>query len=376
MLTLQVGLEWFRDRAGGLSRYYADLIASLKRVGEPLYGLVVGSASAAEDTNGDVVAFAPFQARPLTKLLHSRRAISQLLAEHKFALVASHFPYHIVSSLDLIRVPIVSHFHGPWAYESAAEGGGRVAFSVKKDIERIVLRRSAKVITLSEAFKQVVVERYGVGPGCVEVIPGGIFIDSVSLTVDRRAAREGLRWPTDRPILLSTRRLVHRMGLINLVEAARRLSESHPELLTMIVGEGPVAPHLRAAIEELGLESRVRLVGFLPDAELDMAYRAADLCIVPSVALEGFGLVCLESLVRGTPVLVTPTGGLPEVVRDLDPRLVLPDSTPGALAEGIGWALDNLQLLPTAQQCEQYVGDRFSWEMVTSRILDVYRSVA
>ena len=63
----------------------------------------------------------------------------------------------------------------------------------------------------------------------------------------------------------------------------------------------------------------MRLLGFVAEEDLPWLYRACDISIVPSVALEGFGLPTIESLAAGTPVLVTPIGGLPETVSELDP---------------------------------------------------------
>ena len=76
------------------------------------------------------------------------------------------------------------------------------------------------------------------------------------------------------------------------------------------------------------MANHVRMLGSSRDADLPLYYRAADLSVVPTVALEGFGLVAAESLAAGCPALVTPVGGLPSVVADLSPDLVLEDATP------------------------------------------------
>ena len=105
-----------------------------------------------------------------------------------------------------------------------------------------------------------------------------------------------------------------------------------------------------------------------------MAYTAADFSIVPSQALEGFGLITLESLACGCPVLVTPVGGLPEVVQNLDPTLILRGTSREALAEGIHRGLS--EPLPSAVLCREYVEKNFSWPQITRRVLEIYREVA
>ncbi len=88
-------------------------------------------------------------------------------------------------------------------------------------------------------------------------------------------------------------------------------------------GRGPLEHELRAQATASGLGERILFTGFVPDDDLPKIYAAADFSIVPSEALEGFGLTTLESLACGTPVLVTPVGGLPETVASFDRSLIL-----------------------------------------------------
>ena len=125
--------------------------------------------------------------------------------------------------------------------------------------------------------------------------------------------------------MLTVRRLVRAKGLENLIDAVDAIRRRIPDVLVVIVGTGPLAADLRARVEARGVGERGSASpASSPRHDLPSAYRAADLMIVPTIALEGFGLVVVEALACGTPVLVTPIAGLPEVVRDLDPALILP----------------------------------------------------
>ena len=115
--------------------------------------------------------------------------------------------------------------------------------------------------------------------------------------------------------------------------------------------------------------------GFVPE-DLPLAFRAADVSVVPSIALEGFGLIVPESLAAGTPVLVTPVGGLPETVEDLSRDLILDAATPRAIANGISGALKGRRPLPDAQRCAAFARERYDWSAATRRIADLYRAVA
>ncbi|MFL5516929.1 MAG: glycosyltransferase, partial [Gemmatimonadales bacterium] len=117
----------------------------------------------------------------------------------------------------------------------------------------------------------------------------------------------------------------------------------------------------------------VRLLGRLSDAQLPLAYRAADMTVVPTVALEGFGLIAVESLAAGTPVLVTPVGGLPEVVAALSPALVLEGTGSAPLADGVLRALGGDLALPSADACREYVRAHFDARTAAGRTAEVYR---
>jgi glycosyltransferase involved in cell wall biosynthesis len=145
-----------------------------------------------------------------------------------------------------------------------------------------------------------------------------------------------------------------------------------PDVLVLIAGAGPVRAELERQIASLGLQDNIRLLGFVPDADLPKAYRASDLTIVPTVALEGFGLIVVESLAAGTPCLVTPVGGLPEAVSGLSRALVLRSTGAEAIAEGIGDALTGVTPLPSARECVDFARRNFDWPVIAERVRLVY----
>jgi glycogen(starch) synthase len=371
--VLQVGAEWFAERGGGLNRYYGDLLRHLPGAGVTYRGLVAGSPAAVSDPA--VRPFAPIDAPLPTRWLAERRAVREELAAHPCDLVASHFaPYAVPLFGGPARaLPLVVHFHGPWAEESRGEGGGPVAAGAKAALERFVYRRADRLVVLSEAFAAVLRESFGVSPDRIRVVPGGVDCGRFDLGVSRHDARARLGWPTDRPIVLTVRRLVRRMGLEDLVDAAERLRGRVPDALVLIAGTGPLRDELAAQVAARGLTDQVRLLGFLADADLPLAYRAADVSVVPSIALEGFGLTAAESLAAGTPVLVTRVGGLPEVVGALSDRLILPPRSPPALAAALGdLLLDGPGRWPSADECRAYAQAAFDWRHVAHRVADVY----
>jgi glycosyltransferase involved in cell wall biosynthesis len=117
----------------------------------------------------------------------------------------------------------------------------------------------------------------------------------------------------------------------------------------------------------------VTLAGFVPDETVPLWYRAADLSVVPTVSLEGFGLTTIESLAAGTPVLVTPVGGLPEAVAPLSRDLVLPSGGFKAIGEGMADALLGRLKLPDEEACRKYARENFDRPVVAAQVAQIYR---
>jgi glycogen synthase len=375
--TLQLGMGWVTDQPGGLNRYYADLIRALSTLGVEVTGLVAGSSEVSRQSGGRVRAFAPIQASLPRRLLAVRRECAAVLSAEPGVVPIAHFALYALPCLDLWRNrPLVAHFHGPWALEGRTEGQSGLAVACKSAIERQVLRRAHACIALSRAFAAVLERRYRVPAERIHVIPGGVDCDRFAVAESRAEARRRLGWPGDRAIVLVLRRLVRRMGLEDLIDAVALARARVPELLLLVGGSGRLADDLQARVSAQGLGEHVRFLGRVPEEELALAYRAATLTVVPSVALEGFGLVAAESLAAGTPVLATPVGGLPEVLQDLAPELVLPATGASALAEGLSAALTGATRLPDGQRCADFARARYDWPNVARRVREVYEGAA
>ena len=379
--VLQIGMEWFGpgSSAGGVARLYTDLFASLPQAGVRMCGLVSGPSHINGFTRGAVQSFAADGASFPARLLGVRRSVMRRLREEHFDLVACHFAAYGAPALGQLRDrPLVQHFHGPWAAESRREGEDRAIVAVKQAMEQFVYRRAERVITLSQVFGDLVSRRYGVAPDRVRVVPGAIDTArySAACAVPRDAARRQLGWPTDRRILLTIRRLTQRMGLDCMINAMVRIVRAEPAVLLCIGGSGPIAGQLREQAEALGLQDHVRLLGFVPDDDLPLAFRAANINVLPSQTLEGFGLSAAEALAAGTPSMVTPVGGLPEVVGALSPNLIFRSCLVDDLADGVIAALRGDVVLPDAAACRHYADSHFSLALCATRIADVYREVA
>ncbi len=378
--VIELGTGWFTEKPGGLERVFYGLLEYLAKFGVRARGLVVGSAAVETLSAGRVRGFAPADAPLPLRWLRIRHALRHLLREEPADLVSAHFALYTFPVLDIIRrVPLIVHFHGSWALESEVEASGSLtswlSVKLKWTLERLVYRRAAHFIVLSGAFKRVLHETYGVPEAQIDIIPGGVETAAYDTGLGAADARARLGWPIERKIVLAVRRLVKRQGLENLIGAVAELRAEHPDALLYIVGTGPLKETLIAQIASQQLADHVQLLGFVPDDELALAYAAADFSVVPTTAHEGFGLITVESLAAGTPVLVTPVGGLPEVVAGLSEDLILGGSDVQSLVSGIGDALSGVLALPSREACRQYAQENFDYLTVAARTREVYAKV-
>lgn len=176
-------------------------------------------------------------------------------------------------------------------------------------MEQLTYRRSDGFIVLSEYFRDILTETYGVEPSKVHIIPGAVDHQLFRPHTDRDQLRTELGIKPGQPVLFCIRRLVKRMGIDRLIQAMVEVVRHHPGTQLWIGGDGPMRAEYETLIRQLGLSANVELLGRISNEELVRRYQAADISIVPTLTLEGFGLITVESLACGTPVLGTPYGG-------------------------------------------------------------------
>ena len=372
MRSLFIGMGWFPEESGGVNRYYYGSSRYLLKAGVDFQGLITGSNQISATTPQFIQVFAPTKSSLLNRWRGIRQSLKQLNLA-KYDLVVAHFALYAFPILDLLKdLPLVFHFHGPWALESDAENQQAFKVKFKKTLEQIVYRRASSFIVLSQAFKNLLHQQYDVPLDKIHVVPGGVDLEQFEISSSRNEARTKLDWEQERTIIFCVRRLAQRMGLENLLEAMALVKAKYPDILLYIAGKGALAETLQAQITKLDLTDNVRLLGYLPDEKLPIAYRAANFSIVPTVSFEGFGLIVIESLATGTPVLGTPVGGIPEILQPFCDDLLFEDAPVDKLAQGIIEVLSGKRQLPSSEACQAYARDNYDWSVIAPQIKSVY----
>ena len=283
-------------------------------------------------------------------------------------------------------VPRRCTFHSPWPteYRIRTRDADRAALrrrlnaALRDRLEGRLLRSVDEVGTLSEFMRERLVDRYD-PTATTTVVPGGVDTEvfTPSAGRDERLADGG-------PTFLTVRRLSPRMGHGLLLEAFARVREGCPDAELYIAGDGPLSGQLRDRAATLGIDDATTFLGYVPDDDLPAVYASADVFVLPTTELEGFGLATLEALASGTPVVGTPVGGTVELLEGCQARTDVPKpmlvSRVGAdaLATRMAdWtALDSAARERAGRGCRAYVSEQYTWEETVDALERRYRAIA
>lgn len=350
------GSEWFETRPGGLNRYFTSLYEALRaRPGLDVTATAFGIPSRGGSSWGSPSGSLPL--RTAKSIIRERPQAGAVVDRH-FAAYGPGKPF-----VRPDRRPLVVHFQGPWFAESLEAGAGRLSVRVKHAIEQRRYARADRAVVLSSAFAEILTNEFSYDASRVRVIPPGVNLSRFTASMSR----------SDEPMVLCVRRLERRMGIDVLLKAWTSVVQSNPEVTLTVVGTGSEESTLRELAGRLGVADSVRFAGRAGDDELAALYSAAWFTVVPTTALEGFGLIALESLASGKSPIVTRCGGLPDSVVGLDPSLIVEPGDAEQLAERINRALEGH--LPTAEQARAHA-ETFSWTRVAAEHEKLYRELA
>lgn len=178
------------------------------------------------------------------------------------------------------------------------------------------------------------------------------------------------REPEDN-IVLFVGRLVYRKGLHVLVRATQRVRSKDFKLY--IVGGGYMELPIRMLAKAYGVEDRVELLGVVPERDKVELYRKAKIVVVPSIFNESFGIVALEAMATGRPVIASRVGGLEDVVVNGETGILVEPGSEEKLAEAIETLLeDEAYRRKLGAKARRLVEERYSWDTIVDRIIDVY----
>ena len=375
------------ENTGGMSVYIRELCRELGRQGhlvdiytrahEPIHDQIVELGK-----NARLIHLRAGQEEEIEKL-----AIYPHLAE--FACEVENFRKHNGLHYDLIHshywlsgwigkwmqrwwdIPHITMLHTLGAVKNAI-GIGMNEPDLRINSEKALVRDCNRIIAPTEREKEYLIHYYDASPKAITVIPCGVNLE-LFRSVEKEIARNYLGLD-GKGIILFVGRIVPLKGIDKLLMAMPYL-ENGQRLKLLVIGGDEYCQdemkRLKSLAQSLQIHDSVSFLGLVKHEELPYFYSAADLCVLPSY-YESFGLVALESLACGTPVVATKVGGLESVIRQGDTGYVVLDNTPFRLANKMArlLSMSNKEAIGSIRASVT----KFSWSKIAEAIVNEYRA--
>jgi len=286
---------------------------------------------------------------------------------------------------DRWHAPLVSTFHtlGQLKNDVALDDTEREE-AMRADIERRVMTCSDRVIASTPIDESHIIKRYGVPGAKITVIPPGVDLERFR---PRRKSLARKRFGLgNSPLVLFVGRIQRLKGVDVLLQAMRSLNDIAPGLQPTVAVVGGAPEGERVDVEQreierliglsqsLGIENQVRFLGSVPQESLPDYYSAADVTVMPST-YESFGLVALESMACGTPVVATRVGGLTTLIRDSETGYLVPWRDPSLFAQRIGAILTDASLHRYMRRRARERAMAYGWSATAAATERVYRQL-
>ncbi len=248
------------------------------------------------------------------------------------------------------------------------------SFSIN-GIEWWAMYEANRVIVCSQSMKNEICDHFNLPREKVDVIPNAIDATKYQISVDRGAVRQRYGVGYGEKLILCVGRLVPQKGIEYFIRAIPAIAKRYPEAKFVIVGEGWSRDILEAEAHASGQGRKIQFTGFASDQEVINLMTSADVLVVPSI-YEPFGIVALEGMATGVPVVASKVGGLSEVIEHDRTGLFVYPKNP----ESIAWGIDKVLSDPDhakwmTENAKEKLHNAYSWEAVAMKTVDVYRKV-
>ena len=270
-------------------------------------------------------------------------------------------------------VPHVFMFHTVGAVKNSTVGSEKEP-ELRTATEKHLARNCDRILVATDKERDHLIQYYGAYPQTIGVVPCGVNLD-LFRPLERAKARQKLGFAQDESIVLFVGRFAPLKGIDRLMEAMCHLQHHQRLRLIIVGGDGSDTPEFRGLqklARNLGIQEGVSFVGRIEQDKLPAYYSAADLLVVPSY-YESFGLVALEALASGTPVVATKVGAMESILKEGTTGQVVSNGSPRLLAKGIEKFISGSNGLSAHEVRASVL--RFSWANVASAMIEQYAAV-
>ncbi|TDA67501.1 MAG: glycosyltransferase family 1 protein [Clostridia bacterium] len=382
MKVLMLSWEYPPASVGGLARHVEELAAALTDMAE-VHVLTRGGPSAPGPEDSVLVhRVEPYSLNP-ADFLGWVFQLNMALLEQGIRLYQHYGPFDILHAHDWLvafaaralkhayLVPLVATIHATEAGRN--QGLHNDTQRYISSVEWWLAYEAWRVIVCSQHMRQEVRRFFQVPDDKLEVVPNGVRPERFQVRPDLNL-RLQYAAPGEK-IIFFVGRLVPEKGVQVLIQAMPAVLRNCPEAKLIVAGQGPMEGELKYLAQNLGLGPKVYFTGYLDDARRNALYAVADVAVFPSL-YEPFGIVALEAMAAGTPVVVADTGGLGEVVTHGESGLKAFAGSAASLAENIFRVLREQGLADyLRQEAARCIASRFNWPRIAQHTYKVYQRV-
>jgi 1,2-diacylglycerol 3-alpha-glucosyltransferase len=303
--------------------------------------------------------------------------VDQLLPLLKLDVIHTHHPILLGQTAARkareLNVPLIFTFHTryqeythyiPLPQEAIQE-------FIKSAIQnwlKVFMRLCQHIVIPSESMKEILICDYGL-QGSYTVIPTGMDLTPFA-QANGKELRSRMGWQKDK-VLISIGRLAQEKNWPILLQAVKKVCHKHPDLRVVIIGDGVEKNNLQNLTMELGIAERVTFTGELPFSEVPAYLKAADLFAFASIT-ETQGLVTMEAMAAGLPVVAVNGSGTRDIVDEGKQGFLVPNSAT-ALAKSIDQMLDSPSLMKKFKRNALTKARTFDVETQAARLIEVYK---
>jgi len=373
--------KMYPPRTGGGATYAYELANALGERGHDIdiYTQAVSDEDGDVTTHPNVTVTRLTKARPLVvfSTLYFSLACRRYIDFKAYDVVhGTLMPASTVAFGYGLDVPLVLTSHGTSYDEARAvdpDGATDYLFRyffhpVNVALDLLAGQSADHIIAVSDHTRRQLRDLYRFDASRLTTVPPGIDTERFSPQAECHSAVD----ESKRSILVVSR-LDPRKGIDKAIRAFAQLDRADMELL--IGGTGRLESSLKELATELGVRNRVRFLGFVPDDELPGLYSSVDLFVLPS-EYEGFGIVYLEAMACGTPVLGTDVGGVPTAVDDGETGYLVGKDDVGGLATRMATLLeDDAAYEQTAMKAREWA-EKHAWSEIAERVGQIYREAS
>lgn len=367
--------DWYYPKVGGVASHMHDLALKLRGMGHEVTivtnNRVTGKEEELERLGIKLLkvpgVLSPIFDINLTYSLKSTQELTSFLED--FDVIHSHHAFTPLSlkavkaARSLEKAALLTTHSISFSHESRLWS----ALGLTIPLFSHYLRYPHRIIAVSRASKAFVSHFTDT---TVEVIPNGVDDKRFRPSQGGEELKEELG--IEGNVVLYVSRMSYRKGPHVLLNAFAGIEDA----TLVMAGSGEMLPFLKAQAKFLGVDERVRFLGYVPDETLPKLYDMADVFVLPSTTAEAFGIVVLEAMASGVPVIATDVGGIPEIVRESESGLLVPPGNEFELRNAIERLLENEELREFyGKNGRRAVEEKYSWDVVARQVERMYLEV-